>query len=155
MEAFYIVGGVVALLGIFNLLKALSRRRWPETIGRIQKNEQSEISTHINSWFHSGMFSKHSARPIEDSGKKKVLRLSYVYVVEGYKYVCDQLYSAPVKTPKNRISGLIEGDKVKVFYHPGNPHKAFLAHSFAWPSLVVVGLGVAVAFLGFYLQFHA
>ncbi len=152
---FYIVGLVVIVLGLVNLLKAMLRRSWPETIGRIDRNEVAEISSHTNYWFNSGLISKRTARPIEDSGKSKELWLSYVYAVDGYKYIGNQLYSAPIKNPKNRIFGLIEGDKVKVFYHPKKPHIAFLAHSFARPSLVVSLMGLLIILITYLSSAYA
>ena len=141
---FYIVGAALIILGLINLLKALGRRSWPETIGRIEKNEVTSISRQPNYWFNSGLISKYTGRPIEDRGKGKELWLTYVYVVGEHKYIGNQLYSAPIKSPKNRIFGLYEGDKVKVFYHPKKPHIAFLAHSFAWPSLLFSSIGLVI-----------
>ena len=149
------LGLVVALLGLFNLWRALSRRAWPETIGKIQKSQIHQITNYPNFWFNSGLFSYKTARPIEDEVTSDRLRLSYIYVVGEFKYIGSQLFSAPITAPKNHIAGLSEGTKVKVFYKPSNPHVAFLAHSFAWPSVLVILAGVAVAMLGAYLKFYA
>ncbi len=151
---FYIIGTVVVVLGLANLLKALSRRSWPETIGRIHKNEQTEIPTLPNVYYNSGLVSKHTGRAIEDSGKTKRLWLSYVYVVDGEKIIGNQLYSAPIVSPKNRIFGLHEGDKVKVFYNPKNSKVAFLAHSFSWPSILVSLIGVSIIVAGFFIGLY-
>lgn len=149
------VGVVLVTLGLCNLVKGLTRRRWPETVGKIQKNEVKKISTYTNYSVNSDLFSWKTARPIEDNGKADRLWLSYVYVVGKYKYVGNQLYSAPVVNTKNRLAGLYEGDKVKVFYNPQKPEVCFLAHSFSWPSLGVIFVGVVVCLGGVYFEYFA
>lgn len=55
---FYFAGFVLSLSGLINLYKTLSRRSWPETIGKIQKNETTEVASMPNYWFGSGLISK-------------------------------------------------------------------------------------------------
>lgn len=136
------LGIFITLVGVVNLTKALRRRSWPETIGRIQRNEATKVSRFINYRFNSGLLSWKTGRPIEDNGVDMRLRLSYVYVVGDYKYIGSQLYSAPIVKQKNRVFGVNEGDKIKVFYNPNNPQTAFLAHSLARPSTILIISGL-------------
>ena len=153
-ELIQIFGAFVCLMGMFNLSRALIKRRWPETVAVIQRNEVREVTSSIFSLFWLGPLSNFSSKSYADTDKEKVLMLSYVYVVDGFKYVGNQLYSAPIIQVRCRPGGIREGSKVKVFYNPGNPGNAFLAHSFAWPSMVVILLGVIIIGGTTYMQFQ-
>ncbi|GAB2189086.1 hypothetical protein MAH1_06930 [Sessilibacter sp. MAH1] len=147
-----IPGAFVLVMGLFNLYRALVKRKWPETIGKIQKNEIRQITIAIYPIIKIGMLNSYNTNP--GSSKKQKLILNYVYVVDGGKYTGNQLYSAPIIETRRRLVGLYVGDKVKVFYNPKNPAKSFLAHSFAWPSLVVIFIGLALIAGGVYMQLN-
>lgn len=153
-HALIIVGATVSLLGLFNLFRALNRRKWPETIGVIQRNAVKEITSGYFSLFRLDPLSRYSSKSNLGTDKERVLGLSYVYAVDGYKYIGNQLYSAPILKVRGRIGGLNEGDKVKVFYSSNRPRVSFLAHSFAWPSLVVICIGLALIIGAAYVQIN-
>lgn len=144
------IGLVVILLGAFNLGKALVRRRWPETIGKIQRNEVKTVFSKRFSLLRIEPLSNYSINSDLGTNKEVVLRLSYVYVVDGDKYLGRELFSAPVMKARSRIGSLVEGDKIKVFYNPNNPQTSFLAHSFSWPSIIVISIGAAISLWGGY-----
>jgi hypothetical protein len=137
-----IIGAGISLLGAFNLLKCLIRRKWPETIGKVQENEVRQVTSSIFSLLRTGPIGNFASKSYAGTDKEMELRLSYVYAIDGYKYIGNQLYSAPIVKVRSRIGDLHEGTKVKVFYNPKNPAVSFLAHSFAWPSLVVILIGL-------------
>lgn len=142
LEVIFIFGAFFLVMGLFNLYRCLSRRNWPETVGKIQKNEVRQITSSWFSLLDAGILSDYSSKSYAGTDKEMALRLSYVYVVENFKYIGDQLYSSPIVKVRKRIGGLHEGSKVKVFYNKNNPEKSFLAHSFAWPSLLVMSFGL-------------
>jgi len=152
---YFAPGAFILVMGLFNLYRALSKRSWPETIGKIQRNEVDTVTSSEFSQTRLDPLSNYSAKSNYGTDKEKVLGLSYVYVVEGGKYIGGQLYSAPILKARQQISGLTAGDKVKVFYKPSNPHNSFLAHSFAWPSAIVVLSGLLLLAGGAYAQFNA
>lgn len=149
---FYLLGSVIALVGIFNLFKCLSRRKWPETLGLIQRNETRQVTSNIMSPLRTGVMGAFSSKSYAGTDKEVVLSLSYVYAIDGYKYIGDALFSAPVLRNRQQLGGLAKGDKVKVFYKPSNPAVSFLAHSFAWPSVLVIATGAALIAYAYYLQ---
>ncbi|AFU99523.1 DUF3592 domain-containing protein [Simiduia agarivorans] len=151
---FYLLGGVILLVGVYNLFKCLSRRKWPETVGLIQRNETRKITSNIISPLRTGLMGSFSSKSYGGTDKEIVLALSYVYAIDGYKYVGNKLYSAPVVTDRQQLEGLHKGDKVKVFYKPSNPAVSFLAHSFAWPSVVVILMGSIVLAYAHYIQIN-
>lgn len=145
-----IPGIFILVMGLFNLYRALVKRKWPETVGKIQKNEIIQITAAYYSIMRIGLSNSYNTNP--SSSKKQKLILNYVYVVDGCKYTGNQLHSAPIIETRRRLVGLHVGDKVKVFYNPKNPANSFLAHSFAWPSLVVIFIGLALIAGSLYFQ---
>lgn len=142
---FVIIGSIVALLGLFNLTRVLWRRRWPTTIARIDRNEISEITSSQFALLRLDPISQYSTSRY-GTDKEMVLALSYVYAIDGEKYIGNQLYSAPIFKSRSQLAGVNEGDKVHVFYNPNNPQVSFLAQSFSWPSLVVIAIGAGIIF---------
>lgn len=150
---YYIMpGAFVFVFGVFNLYRVFSKRAWPTAIGRIQRHEVKEQESSIFNPLRLDPNSGYSLKSILGTNRENVLGLSYVFVVDKYKYVSSQLYSAPIIQARQKIGGLNIGDKVHVFYKPGNPHSSFLAQSFAWPSFVVSLVGLLLIGIGFYLQ---
>ena len=154
LQVISIIGIGISCLGLFNLYRCLSRRRWPETVGKVQNNEVRQITSSIFSLLRTGPIGHFASKSYAGTDKEVELRLSYVYAVENYKYIGSQLYSAPVVKVRSRLGGLHEGTKVKVFYNPNNPAVSFLAHSFAWPSLLVIGAGLVLIGGAAYVHFN-
>lgn len=121
-------------------------------ISKIQTNETNLALRTPSVSSNPHVMSKHTARPIGEPTHSSELRLVYVYVVGGYKFTGRKLFSAPIMKPKSKIDGLSEGEKVKVFYNPVNPHESFLAHSYAWPSVFLALTGLGVVLIAFLLQ---
>lgn len=152
-ELIYFVPGVfIVVTGLFNLYRVFTKRYWSETIGKIQRNEVNTVTSSMYSHTKLDPLSNFSSKSNYGTDKEKVLGLSYVYVVEGSKYVGGQLYSAPIIKARQQIAGLNVGDKIKVFYNQRNPFSSFLAHSFAWPSILVVTMGLILMAGGAYVQ---
>lgn len=149
LGAIFAIGAVISFSGALNLLKCFNRRRWPETTGTIQQNGTTETLPE-----NYGPFSKITGMSFAGSVKDMELRLSYVYLIENYKYLGRQLFSAPVFKARNAIAGLHEGDRVKVFYKPNSPAVSFLAHSFAWPSILVITIGLGILAAASYVHFN-
>ena len=152
---FMVGAGVVSIiLGIIGIYVALSRRSWPNAVGRILVNE--EIETLKQPIFNSNFqpVSKHTFRAVGDSSRKKALRLSYVYVVGEYKYIGTKLYSSVLlQYIPTQILGINPGDKVQVFYSPSNPEVSFLAHSFTRLGWVYIVTGVILVAIALYMKF--
>lgn len=146
---FVIIGSIVALLGLFNLSRVFLCRRWPTTIARIDRNEVRNITSSQFALLRLDPISQYSTSRY-GTDKEMVLALSYVYAIDGSKYIGDQLYAAPIFKSRSQLAGVNEGDKVHVFYNPKNPRVSFLAQSFAWPSLVVVAIGAGIIFAPLY-----
>lgn len=129
------VGAAVCLFALANMARVLSCRKWPHTVGIIQRNQQQKITSSFITVWNLGE-------------KEAVLRLSYLYVIKGCQYVGNRLYSAPILKESELVEDIQVGDKVKVFYKPNKPEVSFLAHSFLWPSLLLLFLGLLVLVLG-------
>lgn len=149
-------GTLVTVIGLFNLYKTFSRRIWPDTVGKILKNETKLVDQTPNTLTGGDLISKQTLRPAGQSEKKAELRLSYLYAIDGEKFIGDKLYSAPLmQFSPNRIFDLYEGDKVKVFYKSSCPDKAFLAHSYGWPSSLISIAGILTVLCSAYFRYLA
>lgn len=140
---------ILALLiifeGVINLYRVLIRRHWPSTVAVIARAIPTELAT-FSDWFDQAVLGR--SRSDESHARAQVL--CYVYALEGFKYVGTRLHAAPTwPLARNRISGLDEGEKVRVFHHPKYPHIAFLAQSYAWPALLRLAVGAALFLLVF------
>lgn len=149
-------GTLVTVIGLLNLYKTFSRRIWPDTVGKILKNETKLVDQTPNTLISGDLISKQTLRPAGRPKRKAELRLSYVYAIDGEKFIGDKLYSAPLmQFSPNRIFDLYEGDIVKVFYKPDCPAKAFLAHSYGWPSSLTSIAGGLTVLCSVYLRYLA
>lgn len=146
VQAIEVVIVVAALLLVLNgltaLYQTLTRRRWPSTVGVIAQAVPTAPAT-VRDWFYQTVLGRRRAEVGEIHTEQPVL--CYVYALEGFKYIANRLHASPAwPLMRNRISGLIEGEKVRVFYHPKYPHIAFLAQSYAWPALLQLALGAGL-----------
>ncbi|WNO11517.1 DUF3592 domain-containing protein [Teredinibacter sp. KSP-S5-2] len=132
----FFVGAAISLFALANLVRTLASRKWPYIVGRVQQNQQQRIASRF-------------ITPWSLGEKETVLRLSYTYVIEGCQYVGNRLYSAPILRESELVDGVQVGDKVKVFYKPEKPEVSFLAHSFLWPSLLLLFIGLLMFTLSF------
>ena len=96
---YFAPGAFILVMGLLNLYRALSKRRWPDTIGKIQRNETKTVTSSMLSQTRLDPLSSYSTKSNYGTDKEKVLGLSYVYAVDGSKYVSGQLYSAPIIKP--------------------------------------------------------
>ena len=74
----YAIACILVVIGAVNLFKTLMRRSWPETVGRIQKNEVVNLTTKALYSIGPGLTSKLSSQPIDPLQSSKRLRLSYI-----------------------------------------------------------------------------
>ncbi len=150
------LGSLLIFLGVFlivtgfaNSIGICQRRTWPEVVGVIQRNETVNTPKPPNYSGPPALPSKRTGRKFGDKSHTQELWLSYLYAVDGVKYVGSRLYSAPlIKLEAKKLSGINVGDKVKVFYCASNPSISFLAHSYQWASVISAVFGVALVIWG-------
>ncbi|WP_371922638.1 DUF3592 domain-containing protein [Simiduia sp. 21SJ11W-1] len=157
------LGAMLFTLGAGNLLRVLTRRHWPHTVGIVQWAVPTEPQN-LREWFDQVVLGRaalgraapgraapdltdqsQAGQAAEISSAEPAQQLCYVYALEGFKYIGAQMQSAPVwPVGGNRLADVQPGDKVHVFYHPKFPHRAFLVQSFAWPMLVQLLTGIGI-----------
>ena len=142
---------IVLIGAIFNLCKVLARRAWPTTVGHIERNEALTVTSSPFSLMRLDPASSFSPSSNYGTNKEKTLGLSYVYVIDGRKYIGNQLYSAPIMRVRQKIGGIKFGNKVRVFFNPNRPQMSFLAHSSIWPSLFLLLVGLLIFCTYWYL----
>ncbi len=139
VPAFFILGGLNFLvIGIRQMSQGIASENWPGTLGEIVHSEIRRVN-------HRDP----SSSP-EPTYRIKVI---YTYMAETTEYTGMRIQSGTLKYGKRSEAEIEQnsckpGQKVDVFYNPGNPSSAVLVRGTAAGIWIFIGLGSLFTMIG-------